>query len=62
MISRTRITLVDDDGLRRARISSSCARAGVHVEPYDSPEELGEGVGRALRATAEFSWEPAPAP
>ena len=44
MISRTRITLVDDDGLRRARISSSCARAGVHVEPYDSPEELAAGA------------------
>src|SRR5687768_1962402 len=40
MVRRWSIALVDSDPLRRALISSGAARLGVHVEPYESPDEL----------------------
>ena len=40
MVRRWSIALVDSDPLRRALISSGAARLGVHVEPYENPDEL----------------------
>jgi len=40
MLGRPSLALVDDDAQRRARICMDCARAGLHIEPYESPHDL----------------------